>query len=735
MKSQVWRAEKVFRSVFAGGKLCVDQEGTMGFSLYKDQVICFSLENFQILSHTGEDVTCFDLTKSGTLVTSGVDNIIRFHKDPPKIWKSDCAITILQVDPRDALLATGGSDNSIRVYQLEQSYLTHCFKQHSGPILSLSFHPTEFLLASSSHDYSIRVFDLMKYSCRHTITMQHPTRFVAFLEKSLVTCTSDEAKLWSIKKWEEKGVYKAEGDISAIEISGGVWIGEDSGNVVNLSKNKLEVKRKKQVTIFGINLIKHINNEEMLVSNQEFSMYFLNNKLKLQKEIIGDIDEILDLKWINESKVALALNSTEAKLFDINTSLVQSLKGHTDNILCIDIFGEYIATASRDQTMRYWHNTKCLAVYKGHTEEVISVAISKKNFLVTSSQDRTIKIWEKSEGEIATALQTTIAHEKDIGVVRLSPDSKRIASGSHDKTIKLWNKKLANLQTLEGHKRGIWDLIFHPSDRILASSSGDMTVKLWSLETYSCIRTLEGHTNAVLKLAWIPSGIASVSSDNLLKIWNFKTGTCVLSLEEHNDKIWAIGGQKINEESFLLTGGIDSKLVLWKDITEQEETKQLEEKREAIKQEQLMQNKLKSGDKVEAALIAHRLKRPQMLYKITQEMTEKEVILFVDTLLEDPDGLLSLLTHIRDWNSMKKYSSLAQRILYEIFDRVSYSNFPNVSEILQAISVYSQKHYQRAEKLCMQSYQLDHILNEMTLLPKKRTKQEDVVSNKKIHIS
>jgi len=67
-----------------------------------------------------------------------------------------------------------------------------------------------------------------------------------------------------------------------------------------------------------------------------------------------------------------------------------------------------------------------------------------------------------------------------------------------------------------------------------------------------------------------------------------------------------------------------------------------------MKQEQLMQNKLKSGDKVEAALIAHRLKRPQMLYKITQEMTEKEIILFVDTLLEDPDGLLSLLTHIRD---------------------------------------------------------------------------------------
>lgn len=83
-------------------------------------------------------------------------------------------------------------------------------------------------------------------------------------------------------------------------------------------------------------------------------------------------------------------------------------------------------------------------------------------------------------------------------------------------------------------------------------------------------------------------------------------------------------------------------------MTEEEESKKLEEKKETLKQEQLMQNKLKDGDKVEAALIAHRLKRPQALYKITQEMTVYEITFFVDKILENPEGLTSLLTQIRD---------------------------------------------------------------------------------------
>lgn len=85
MKSQSWQVAKTFNSIYAGGKLCISQDGSLGYALYKDKVISFSLETYQVLSNIGDDVTCFDLTKAGNLVTSGVDNLIRYHKDPPQL--------------------------------------------------------------------------------------------------------------------------------------------------------------------------------------------------------------------------------------------------------------------------------------------------------------------------------------------------------------------------------------------------------------------------------------------------------------------------------------------------------------------------------------------------------------------------------------------------------------------------------------------------------------------------
>ena len=64
--------------------------------------------------------------------------------------------------------------------------------------------------------------------------------------------------------------------------------------------------------------------------------------------------------------------------------------------------------------------------------------------------------------------RTVVAHEKEINVVKYSPNEKLIATGSQDKGIKIWDvKKLENIMTLTGyfflilgHKRGVWDLSF-----------------------------------------------------------------------------------------------------------------------------------------------------------------------------------------------------------------------------------------------------------------------------------
>merc|ERR1712226_1370977 len=106
--------------------------------------------------------------------------------------------------------------------------------------------------------------------------------------------------------------------------------------------------------------------------------------------------------------------------------------------------------------------------------------------MVTASVDRTLKRWnlpgvQALEEAMSTkteiplrSLVSARAHEKDINVVSTAPNDSLVATGSQDKTIKIWHTADLTLKaTLTGHRRGVWDCQFSPFDRVLASASGD----------------------------------------------------------------------------------------------------------------------------------------------------------------------------------------------------------------------------------------------------------------------
>ena len=99
---------------------------------------------------------------------------------------------------------------------------------------------------------------------------------------------------------------------------------------------------------------------------------------------------------------------------------------------------------------------------------------------------------KKDNSSTLSASHTVMAHEKDINGITVSINNKLIASGSQDRTAKVWLADNMNLMaTLKGHKRGIWCVQFSPIDEILATSSADGDIKIWSLSDYSNIATLQ----------------------------------------------------------------------------------------------------------------------------------------------------------------------------------------------------------------------------------------------------
>ena len=105
----------------------------------------------------------------------------------------------------------------------------------------------------------------------------------------------------------------------------------------------------------------------------------------------------------------------------------------------------------------------------------------------------------------------------------MSSDGRTLASGSRDKTIKIWNLATGELiRTLSGHSENVLSVAMSSDGRTLASGGGyDKTIKIWNLATGQLIRTLSGHFENVWSVAISPDGrtLASGSEDKTIKIW------------------------------------------------------------------------------------------------------------------------------------------------------------------------------------------------------------------------
>ncbi|MEB3179028.1 MAG: AAA-like domain-containing protein [Nostocaceae cyanobacterium] len=172
----------------------------------------------------------------------------------------------------------------------------------------------------------------------------------------------------------------------------------------------------------------------------------------------------------------------------------------------------------------------------GHQGGVLSVAISPDGkLLATGSIDKTVRIWKRD----GTLLQI-LKHQATVFRVAFSPQSDMIVSGSLDGKIQLWRVDGTLLKTTAAHKAAVWGVAISPDGKLLASSSADKTVKLWRLDG-SLQTTLTGHQKAVWAVAFSPDSqmVASAGVDNTVKLWNIN-GRLLKTLQGHQAPVWGV---------------------------------------------------------------------------------------------------------------------------------------------------------------------------------------------------
>ncbi|CAD6590075.1 MAG: U3 small nucleolar RNA-associated protein 13 [Alectoria sarmentosa] len=890
--------ERTIQPIYTGGDVALDREGRILATCLGEEALLTDLGTGELLARIegdGEVLTALSLTPSlshliacSRSLSMKIYALQRSENDSPLISASllrtlkphTTPVITAAVDSTGTLLATGGADGVIKVWDIRGGYVTHTFRGHAGVVSALRFFElsatelgndsksnkkkrskTElqqgqsmanghdsgavFRLASGSEDGKIRIWDLAKR--KSVATLDSHVSVVRSLDYSadahiFVSASRDKtAIVWDARTWKSRKVIpilEAVEAVGLLEEGTLIYAGGERGRVkIWNAETGREITEEQEAGGEGDGIVQILRNssQRFLLSvhtDQSLILHstaplsiarssdILIEPLPILRRISGTHDEIIDLAYVtpDRSLLALATNSEDIRLISLASSKpissaaasaryfgadVAILEGHEDIIIClsVDWSGCWLATGAKDNTARLWridhasNSYHLFATFTGHAESIGAISLPSSAplenspertdplehtplFLLTGSQDRTIKRWNvpKTSSSSSRALYTRKAHDKDINAISLSPTSSLFASASQDRTVKIWSTEEGEVQgILRGHRRGVWSVVFAPKDTppvpgengsassnrgLVLTGSGDKTVKIWSLNDYSCLRTLEGHTNSVLKVLWLPTTssssisnapatskrpplIASAGGDGLLKVWDASTGEVAATLDNHTDRIWAL---TVNPDTgMLVSGGGDSVVTFWKDTSSETAAKTSAAATERVEQDQELQNYIHRGNYREAITLALALNHPARLLSLLQGVVDTQPreagsisgLKAVDEVLSalGDEQLLSLLARARDWNTNARTCTVAQKVLSVVVRNYSAERLAGLGkrrggrEVVEALRVYTERHYRRIEELWGESWLVDFLLGEMEQLDVKE-EGEDVMGAK-----
>ncbi|KAJ2596563.1 pre-mRNA-splicing factor prp46 [Coemansia sp. RSA 1804] len=189
-----------------------------------------------------------------------------------------------------------------------------------------------------------------------------------------------------------------------------------------------------------------------------------------------------------------------------------------------------------------WHAPwKLMRVISGHIGWVRSLAVEPGNkWFASGSVDRTIKIWDLASGTLKLTLTGHISPVRGLAVSSRHP---YLFSCGEDKQVKCWDLETNKVvRQYHGHLSGVYSLALHPVLDVLVTGGRDSVARVWDMRTKKQVHVLAGHKSTISSVECQEADpqVISSSMDWTVRLWDLAAGKSMNTLTHHKKSVRAL---------------------------------------------------------------------------------------------------------------------------------------------------------------------------------------------------